>query len=147
MDKTKSPGIALRNIQLTECTIADVKLNAELRYSLGICEFVRTELNANHLTVLVGFDLMLDVADPACTFKCKFLATYSRQDEENMTWAELPDHVVVAHIVPFFREFVSNMTHRMPISVLVMVPPANTSAMLAEFRKKSIPQSMQPASK
>jgi hypothetical protein len=145
MDKTKSPGIALENIQLLECNVGGIKPNAELTYSIGICEYIKTVHSANKLSVLVGFDLTMDIVDPACKFTCKFLSSYTRAGDGNMTWEELPDHVIVAHIVPFFREFVSNMTHRMPISVLVMVPPANTSVLLAKFREKSKQAIAQPA--
>lgn len=137
MDKTKSSGIALENIQLVECNVGGIKPNAELRYSVGIFEFTKMVHSENKLCALVGFDLMMDVENPACTFKCKFLSTYTRGGDGNMTWEELPEHIIIAHLVPFFREFVSNMTHRMPISVLVMVPPANTSILLTQFRDRA----------
>jgi hypothetical protein len=144
MDKTKSPGITLENIQLLECNVGGINQNAELRYSVGIYEFVRTVHSANKLSALVGFDLTMDIVNPACTFTCKFLSSYNRAGDGNMTWEDLPDHVIIAHMVPFFREFVSNMTHRMPISVLIMVPPANTSVLLARFREKSKQAIAQP---
>jgi preprotein translocase subunit SecB len=54
-----------------------------------------------------------------------------------MKWEDFKDHVAIAHLIPYLREFVSNMTARLPLSVL-MIPPINTSKMLEEFRDSKI---------
>src|ERR1022692_3070616 len=126
MDKAKSPGISIESVHLLECSVGDVNREGDLKFSLGITRFSRTLVSDGKvLAVTVSFDLMMGVEKPPCKFQCTFAATYTRPSEQNMTWEEFQDHVALAHIIPYVREFVSNITARLPLSVL-MVPPVNT---------------------
>jgi len=87
--------------------------------------------------------LMYKVENPPCRFDCAFIAIYTRPDNAPMKWEEFKDHIAVAHMVPFVREFISNMTNRMPLQVL-MIPPMNTSKMLADFRASKTLPATQP---
>jgi len=138
MDKTKNPGIALKSVHLVQCNIGDVKYDVELKFSLGITDFERIiTAEGKILQVKVAFNLMDKMDSPPCRFDCTFIATYTRPEDAAMQWEEFKDHVAVAHLIPYVREFVSNMTTRLPLSVL-MIPPINTSKMLAEFKNSKM---------
>lgn len=142
MDKTKSPGISIESVHLLECSVGDVKKGGDLNFSLGITNFSRAVLSDGKvLAVTVSFDLMQGMENPPCKFQCTFIATYTRSAEpdQNMTWDEFKDHIAVAHLIPYVREFVSNMTTRLPLSVL-MLPPVNTLKLLSEYRQLSLPK-------
>jgi hypothetical protein len=142
MDKAKSPGISIESVHLLRCTIGDVNPGGDLNFSLGITDFSRTIASDGRVLVVnVSFDLMQGVKNPPCKFQCTFVATYTRSVEppnENMTWDEFKDHVAVAHLIPYVREFLSNMTARLPLSVL-MLPPVNTHKLMAEYRQPLLP--------
>jgi hypothetical protein len=138
MDKAKSTGISIESVHLLECNVGDVKQEVDLKFALGITHFSRTLVSDGKvLAIKVAFDLMTGIENPPCKFQCTFAATYTRSPEPNMTWEEFQDHVAVAHIIPYVREFVSNITTRLPLSVL-MVPPVNTHKMLAEYRQLTL---------
>lgn len=135
MDKTQNPGIALKSVHLVQCNIGDVKYDVELKFTLAITDFGRiVTADGKILQVKVAFNLMDKVENPPCRFDCTFIATYTRPEDANMRWEDFKDHVAVAHLVPYVREFVSNMTTRLPLLVL-MIPPLNTNKMLSDFRK------------
>jgi hypothetical protein len=145
VDKTKSPGISLESIQLMECSVGNVSPEKDLKFSLGITDLKRTTLSDGKvLTVFVGFDLMKGLEKPPCKFTCSYLATYTRSQDSNMTWEEFKDHIAVAHLIPFVREFVSNITTRMPLSGL-MLPPINTHELVAEYLQPTLEPSTKVA--
>jgi hypothetical protein len=144
MDQTKSAGIAIESVHLLACTVGDVKREVDLKFSLGITHFSRALISdGKMLAVTVSFDLMQGIENPPCKFQCTFAVTYTRPSEANMKWDEFKDHVAVAHIVPYVREFVSNITTRLPLSVL-MVPPVNTYKLLKEYQQLSFPSTTTP---
>jgi hypothetical protein len=144
MDETKSAGISIESVHLLECDVGEVKREADLKFSLGISHFSRTLISDGKvLAITVSFDLMKGVENPPCKFHCKFAVTYTRSPESNMTWDEFKDHVAVAHVIPYVREFVSNITTRLPLSVLI-VPPVNTYQLLREYQQLSFPAAPAP---
>lgn len=138
MDKTKRPGISLASIQLLECIVGNVNPSVGLKFDLGVINLKRTLSSENKiLEVRVAFDLMKGVEEPPCKFTCAYLAIYTRSPEASMTWEEFKDHIAVAHLIPFVREFVSNITMRMPLSAL-MLPPVNAHELVEEYRQLSL---------
>jgi hypothetical protein len=96
------------------------------------------------LKVMVGFDLMHDVQNPACRFFCTYSATYTRNAESAMIWDEFKDHLVVAQIIPFVREFICNITARLPFGPLV-IPPTNTHILVKEFNQRKTSPAAPPS--
>jgi len=118
MDKTKNPGIAIDDISLVE---ANISLNPppedeslELEYHVQLTGYERSEdYDDKRLFVRCCFDLMGGIEKPPFDFTCTFMAVYSVMDDEaNMTWKEFTDVMALAHVIPFLREFVANMTNR-----------------------------------
>lgn len=140
MDKKASPGISFKKIELLECSVGRINMDAELKFSVGIDTLNRVVTDSGgSLVVVVGFNLMQDVQTPACCFTCTFSATYSRPLDANMTWDEFKDHIAVAHMVPFVREFICNITMRMPLAVL-MIPPINANLLVEDYHKRLLPK-------
>lgn len=136
MDKTQNPGIAFDRIDLFDCRVGKIVLKNELNYQLRLASKVRTlSEDKKRLVVLFGFDLMGGVENPPFEFKCSFLAHYSRGEDSAMAWEEFTDAMALTHVVPFLREFLSNMTNRMPVPALIL-PPTNVFVLLAEFDRR-----------
>lgn len=142
MDKSKPPGISIESVHLIDCSVGDVRRGVDLNFHLGITHLSRSVLSDGKvLSVTVSFDLMSGVENPPCKFVCTFVATYTRAAEpenQNMTWDDFKDHIAVAHLLPYVREFVSNMTTRLPLSVL-MIPPVNTHRLVTAYRQLTLP--------
>ena len=135
MDKTKQPGIAFDRIDLFDCRIGNIEIKNELTYHLRLIKKNRSfSKDKKRMVALFGFDLMGGVENPPFEFKCSFVAHYSRAEDAAMSWEEFTDAMALTHIVPFVREFLSNMTNRMPMPTLIL-PPTNVFVLLEEFAR------------
>ena len=132
MNERQKPGICIDSIYLLKCRAVVLDLTAMPQFNLGLTHLQRTE-EKNKLSVIASFDMMSGVEKPVCTLTCTFAALYTREDDSAMTWPELSDPVVVAHMVPYVREFVSSVTLRMPVKPLVL-QPTNAHLLVEEYR-------------
>jgi hypothetical protein len=136
MDQRNRKGITVENVSLLECSVGQPLAEAPKNYNLRLIQFDKIlDQEKSKLKYIAGFDLMSGMAVSACSFNCKFSIEYSLDDEPN-NWDRLKDHVVIAHVLPFLREFVWNVTVRMPIGG-VMINPLNTLLLLEEFKSRS----------
>jgi hypothetical protein len=135
MDISQHSEIQNEAINLLECVIGDLDPTVEhLRFHLGITNVERVFAEENRVMVFqAGFDLMHKVENPAFTMKFSFGSVYSRPEEANMSWDEFTDEIILAHMIPFIREFIANTTIRLPIPQL-LIPPMNTHVLLSEYR-------------
>lgn len=140
MDKNHSPGIEIVHISLVECCLRDLNLANELQYNLGIEALERRVVSDEQLVVQVAFDLMQDVKDAPYSFTCSFVAAYTRTEESSMTWDEFSNGLIVAHILPYVREFVSSVSLRLPVPPLVL-PPINAFLLVENYDKRMAQQS------
>jgi preprotein translocase subunit SecB len=79
--------------------------------------------------------LMHGIEKPLFKFTCVFGARYERQGDQSMPWENFTTVMAVTHLVPYLREFVSNVTNRSLAPALIL-PPINAHALLAEFEKR-----------
>ncbi len=84
-------------------------------------------------SAMLTFNLMKGVRHPLMKFKCSFLLTYNGKKEDR---AKLKEHIVVAHAIPYLREFVSNVTMRSGIPPL-MIAPVNAPRLWQDYSKDS----------
>ena len=77
---------------------------------------------------------MNGIEAPLFRFTCEFAVRYERNGADSMQWRDFSSAIVLAHIVPYLREFVSNMTNRLPAPVL-MLDPINTHLMVEVFER------------
>ena len=135
MDKNKSPGIEIGHISLVECCLRDLNLANDLQYNLGIEFLQRRVISDEQLVVQVAFNLMQGITDAPYSFTCAFVASYTRSAESNMTWDEFKNGLIVAHILPYVREFVSSVSLRLPVAPL-MLPPINALILVENYEKR-----------
>ena len=136
MSEQPSPQVpSFEKVALLECKVGDAIPGADPLYNLGIVSLNRTILEEGKvLRIEVGFNLLDGVKEPACTFRCTFASTY-RTAKSNGDWEAIKEHVAVAHLIPFVREFIWNLTSRMPLGAL-MIAPMNTHRMVEAFRSR-----------
>ena len=142
MDKTKNPGIVIEHVSLME---ADMKINNDFdlddeknqfQFNLQLTGFQRVvpPEDESRLLVVCSFDVMHKVDCPPFYFTCTFCAQYATvQQEKNMAWDEFSDVMAMAHVIPYIREFVSNMTNRMPGVPPLMLPPVNVAVLIEDY--------------
>lgn len=137
MDKLKPSGIILRNVCLMKARIEMKNPDGKQEYNLQLIGLERLESDDGlKLGLYAFFDVLYGVENPLFQFTCDFLARYERDPEqENMQWKDFGSAVALAHIIPYLREFVSNMTNRLPVPVL-MLNPINTHAMVENFEQR-----------
>jgi|GEM_PF-1453684 len=131
------PKFSLKSVYLAQCEIRqnpDFTQQGPVRYNLQISSFYRlVRSEGKSLCVFSEFDLTAGVSPSPLTFKCLFLSGYYR--DEVSDWIDLKDHVALAHVFPYLREFVSNMTSRMMFPVL-MIPPMDVNQMLSAYNER-----------
>lgn len=143
MDNTKEPGIILDKVVLLSANI-DYKTQGKkkddggLSYCLALTKFIRSEeTEGKELCVIAEFDLMHGVETPPLDFKATFYLEYKRQENAAMAWSDFKNPMVLAHAIPYLREFVTNMTARMPVPVLIL-DPVNTILLYQRYKASQL---------
>lgn len=140
MSEHKDPGISIDLISLIKANIGMGDADAKPTINLQLTHFERRESeDKKNLDVIAGFDLTHGIEKPAITFTCAFIVRYSRQTADSMPWEKFSSPMALAHIVPYLREFTSNMTNRLPVPLLLL-PALNTSKMLESFEQRRTAQ-------
>ena len=136
MDKRQKPGIEMTGVELLECRIGNVNLGGDLSFNLKLTSLDR-ELSDDgaSLTLTAAFDVMGGQKNSPCEFTCTFRGTYARPEDASMPWEQFKDAIAVAHLVPYVREFLSNMTNRLPLPVL-MLPPTNAYRLVGDYARQ-----------
>jgi hypothetical protein len=146
MTENKDPGIKIELICLLNANVAMANQNGKQSFNLQLTDFERVESPDNMaLDIIVSFDLMSGVEKPLFVFKCSFAARYTRQDD-SLPWEKFSSAMALAHIVPYLREFVGNITNRLPVPVLLL-PAFNTAKLLADLDARRAAQAPAEASK
>lgn len=137
MAEPKSPGISIREVRLLKAHVAMENPEGKAEYNLRLIGFIRhASEDGKALDLFASFDMMNGVENPLFVFKCDFMVHYEREDDpDSISWDDFGSPVALAHVIPYLREFVSNITNRLPAPVL-MLDPINTYAMLEEFEQR-----------
>jgi len=137
MEIMKNPGIAIDHIRLIKSHVEMVAPDGKREFNLKLEGLGRFESkDGKELTLHAAFDVMHGVEKPLFKFTCEFIAKYVRREETSMDWKDFSSAMALAHIIPYLREYVSNITNRLPAPVL-MLDPINTHAMIADFEERS----------
>lgn len=88
------------------------------------------------MDIEVEFNLLHQVPNPTLEFICTFSAEYKRSVNCQMQLSDLKDHIAVAHILPFLREFAFNVTGRLRESPALMIPPINANLLLSDWKNR-----------
>jgi len=135
METFKDPGITVEQIVLIKANIEMANQDGKPEYSICLTALGRIETNdGKNLDLHAVFNMMHGIEKPLFKFTCQFVARYTRRDD-GMAWKDFTSAIALAHIIPYLREFVSNITNRLPVPVLIL-PPINTNAMIADYEKR-----------
>lgn len=139
--ENQHPGISLRGVHLARSAVELRRAGGnQSGYNLQILQFDRVQPDgADSLLVVATFDLMHGVNDPPFALTCTLLASYAREVDASMNWSDLEDSLVLAHLLPFVREYVANITSRLPIRP-ILLPPLNTILLLKQFESRNAGQ-------
>jgi len=137
MESLKEPGITIKFIRLLRANVEMVNADGQPQYNLRLVGLARRESpDGKVLDVQAVFDIMHGIEKPLFNFTCEYIARYERQGENSLPWSEFTTPLALAHLVPYLREFISNVTNRLPAPVL-MLDPINTGAMMADYIRRS----------
>jgi hypothetical protein len=137
MNGLNDSGVSLTQISLIDCRVGGLKSSNSRQYGVGITAFSRKEdENKMSMDIEVEFNLLHQVSDPTLEFTCTFSAEYKRSVDCQMQLNDLKDHIAIAHILPFLREFAFNVTGRLRGNPVLMIPPINTNLLLSDWKKR-----------
>ena len=136
MENLNDPGITILLIRLLRANIQLAVQDGKQEYNLVLTEYSRTEVeNGKYLDVQAAFDLMHGLEKPLFKFTCLFAVRYQKDSDQSLPWEKFTPGTTLAHIIPYLREFASNMTNRLPVPVLIL-PPVNAHALFAAYEQR-----------
>lgn len=137
MEETQQPGINIVFIRLLKANVEIRDPQADKRYDLRLTGLKRGQSEDHkNLDIVAAFDVMHGVENPLFNFTCQFVVRYERHSDDSMPWDQFSTATALAHIIPYLREFVSNMTNRLP-APLLMIDAINTHALIADFEQRT----------
>lgn len=134
---TDFTGLKIENVLLMRCSADFIKPAEELHYTFTLSGMERQEEqpSPNRMVFGASFAVVNDKDDPGLKVECTFCVSYLKEANAKFEWKDLGDHLALAHILPFAREFISSVTNRMPVPPLI-IPPFNTYALVEEYKRK-----------
>ena len=138
MNTQKEPGIALEHIVLLKSNVEFQLSNqdAEWEYNLCLTDLQRLKSeDESNLDIFASFDVMHGIKKPKFKFTCSFVAHYIKKDGKGLDLKDFTSAMALAHIIPYLREYISNITNRLPAPVLILAP-INTYAMIQEYEER-----------
>lgn len=135
MDPMKQPGIRFTGVELLGMSFAvngEVSGTIPTGLYLGIDRKVSED--GQTLDVVVQVDLFKNISPekrPPIDLKFALRGHFVLAEEPNMTWDVFAKDHAPAHLIPYVRELISNITSRSPLPTLNM-GPVNVKAMVAK---------------
>lgn len=105
----------------------------DLEFGLSITSITRNVVSDDELRVVVAFDLMKGIETPLFDLSASYGVCYKRSSDAPMNWNDFNNGFILTHVLPYFREFASAVTLRLPIPALI-IPPTNVNVLLAEYK-------------
>lgn len=138
-NETKIVNIRIVEIKMLACetrvlTISDPKDSKKTKINIA-------NLNRTHKDELMFLNVSFDVGSgeevSSFIIKAEFIAVYEKK--KDTLWDDFSTPVAIAHLIPYLREFISNMTSRMLLPP-VFIPPVNTFKLFSEYESEKVPQ-------
>ena len=136
MEKNKQPGVQIASVNLLNSCVNFRSSSVDLEFSLGIDSIDRKIINDQEMRAIITFNLMKGILEPAFTFTATYGICYTRDPAAPMTWDDLNNGFILTHVLPYFREFASSVTLRLPVPALI-IPPTNVNVLLREYEAGS----------
>jgi hypothetical protein len=137
MKKNETPGINFNYIHLVASCVNLIDATAELNYGLAVTKIDRKEISETELVAFIYFDLMKGIKNPPFTFTATYVVSYLRTPDAKLSWEEFNNGFILTHVLPYFREFVTSVTQRLPVPP-IYIPPTNIKALLAEYEENEV---------
>jgi len=138
MSSKSNSGIKFDYVNLISSSVNMIDASVDLEYNLAVTLIKRNVVNETKMTVFISFDLMKGIENPALSFTATYVIAYKRDQEASMSWDDFNNGYVLTHVVPYFREFVTSVTLRMPVPPIYF-PPTNIEALLHKYEKSISP--------
>ena len=134
--EAKKCFIKIDSVFLLDCKVGGIASENEPKYNLALTSFEKDiSKEEKTLYITAKFNLFHGIKKPPFKLEATFGVKYTRPEDKGMTFEEFKDQVALAHFIPYLREFISNMTTRMPIKPLFL-PPINTFALYEAYQKR-----------
>jgi hypothetical protein len=134
---TQPGGLKLQKIVLLESRFRLLReTTPHPTYGLALIDFdKRFNAERTELSATLSFDALQGVQDPLIEAKFTFRIEYLGEGDLEKVWVGLKDEIILAHCIPYVREFLSSMTARMPIFPLI-IEMVNAYSMFKSFRDR-----------
>ncbi len=136
MNDNENPGISFNYINLVASCVNMIDAAVELNYGLAVTKIDRKEISDSEMVAFIYFDLMKGVENPPFSFTATYAVSYLRAADASLSWEEFNNGFILSHVLPYFREFVTSVTQRLPVPP-VYIPPTNIKALLAEYEQSN----------
>lgn len=139
-----------QGIKVTQARILDVRMmkaqieffssDSDRKYQFRITDLTR-KISADEklLTLFAGFEILAGSEKPVFSLTAAFSIGYEKVKEDE-SWDNFSDGIAVSHMIPYLREFVSNMSSRLPIKNPLYLNPVNCFALVDAFKKTQQPE-------
>jgi len=136
-DEKQQPNIIIRSIILLNSSFT--RENEFLQPLHAQCHFnyeKKINENGNEGQCVLSANIVFrDSKDEnAANIKCSFIGLFSIQGNQNMSMSEFLEFNAAAHVLPFIREHVANLTIKSGIPPLYL-PPYNIKALIEENKE------------
>ncbi len=139
MNNNKSPGINFNYIHLVASCVNLLDASADLNYGLAVTKIDRKEISETEMVAFIYFDLMKGIENPPFSFTATYAVSYLRADDAALSWEEFNNGFILSHVLPYFREFVTSVTQRLPVPP-VYIPPTNVKTLLSAYEGTTSPE-------
>jgi len=135
----ESSAVRLERVDLVSCRLEQRGGPAgEFRHRLELVSFQRrVSKDQGVLMAILEFDAFFEVPDPKLEFRFTYALTYRAEQGTEAVWAGFKDPIILAHVVPYIREFLSSTTSRMLVPTL-RLHVVNAHAMFERYRVRSV---------
>ena len=141
----ESFAVHLKRVDLVSCRLEQRGgPSSEFRHRLELVSFQR-QVSQDHsgLVAFLEFDAFFKVPDPKLEFRFAYAMTYRAEQATEDVWTRFKDPIILAHAIPYIREFLSSTTSRM-IAPTLRLPVVNAHAMFERYAKRSVPTGTTP---
>lgn len=142
-DDKQQPNILIRNVILLSSSFEReneflLPLHAECHFNYE--KKINEIGNEGQCVLTANVSFSDSKNESAAKIKCSFVGLFSSEGDQNMSMSEFLEYNAAAHVLPFLREHVANLTIKSGIPPLYL-PPYNIMALVESGSKDTSPAS------
>jgi len=137
---------SIQSIELENCKVQrNSDHEPKFQYNVAITNLEKWKSPDEEIMgTKITFDVFKGIEDANPQMEFELEIAYKWIGSESADWDSLKDHIILAHLIPYAREFISNITARFGTPPLQMAP-VNTFQMLEEYRSSLKIETGEPA--